>query len=343
MVNEQNTKHRLPQALRVNPRFEDMHTTPLGLGMSALGRPGYINLGHGTDLPDKSFTAMQQHATAMLDHAYRLGIRYFDTAASCGAAEQFLGEWLFKRKLHIQGITVASKWGHLYTADWQTEAASHEIEQHTLGNLNQSLIWSCLRLGRAMQIYQIHTATQASGVLENTEILHRLTEIRDDGRLIGLTVAGPQQAQLIDQAIEIKTDGEPLFRVIQATWNLLETSAAAALSRASDAGMAVIIKEALANGRLTDQNRQPASRAKLARLKAIAAQHNCTLDQLSLAAAINQPWADTVLSGAVTPNQLTSNQGALQVTWQDGMLQELASLAEPPATYWRATAALPWN
>ncbi len=286
---------------------------------------------------------MRQHAMNMLDYACDLGIRYFDTAASYGAGEQFLGQWIFKREFHVTGVTAASKWGYVYTADWQVQAEHHEIKKHTLENLNSSFIWSCLRLGRAMKIYQIHSATFASGVLENTEILSRLAQIREDGRLIGLTVSGPQQSQLIDKAIEIEIDGTPLFRTVQATWNLLETSASEALRRAADAGMAVIIKEALANGRLTNKNRQPQFKQKLQQLKTTAEEHACSLDQLALSAAINQPWSNVVLSGAVTKRQLQSNWDALKVTWPDGALQELSHLVESPQDYWRARAALEWN
>ena len=54
--------------------------TPLGLGLAALGRPGYINLGHGGDL-DHDYDvieAMEANAHAVLDAAWEAGIRYFD-------------------------------------------------------------------------------------------------------------------------------------------------------------------------------------------------------------------------------------------------------------------------
>ena len=49
-----------------------------------------------------------------------------------------------------------------------------------------------------------------------------------------------------------------LFDAVQATWNLLEPSATDALTRAHAAGLTVIVKEAVANGRLTDIGDQPA-------------------------------------------------------------------------------------
>ena len=71
---------------------------PIGLGLAALGRPGYINLGHGDDLgADRSPEAMERGAHAVLDAALSLGVRYLDAARSYGRAEDFLGSWLTAR------------------------------------------------------------------------------------------------------------------------------------------------------------------------------------------------------------------------------------------------------
>ena len=56
----------------------------LGLGMAALGRPGYINLGHSSDIADRSVEAMRKAAHDTLDAAYEAGIRYIDCARSYG-------------------------------------------------------------------------------------------------------------------------------------------------------------------------------------------------------------------------------------------------------------------
>jgi aryl-alcohol dehydrogenase-like predicted oxidoreductase len=61
--------------------------TELGLGLAALGRPGYINVGHGADLPSTELEAMEAHAHRVLDAAYDGGVRYFDAARSYGRAE----------------------------------------------------------------------------------------------------------------------------------------------------------------------------------------------------------------------------------------------------------------
>ena len=64
----------------------------MGLGLEALGRPGYINLGHASDLEkDYSIEGMQLRAHSVLDEAWELGVRYFDAARSYGLAESFWG------------------------------------------------------------------------------------------------------------------------------------------------------------------------------------------------------------------------------------------------------------
>ena len=66
----------------------------LGLGLAALGRPGYMNLGHAEALEhDYRVEAMERRCHEVLEAAYHLGIRYFDAARSYGRAEEFLSHW----------------------------------------------------------------------------------------------------------------------------------------------------------------------------------------------------------------------------------------------------------
>jgi aryl-alcohol dehydrogenase-like predicted oxidoreductase len=110
-----------------------MLVTPIGLGLAALGRPGYINLGHAEDLErNYSVDAMRAHTHQVLDEAWRGGVRYFDAARSYGRAEEFLGSWLTSRRISPSEVTAGSKWGYIYTADWKVEAEKHEVKQHSL-------------------------------------------------------------------------------------------------------------------------------------------------------------------------------------------------------------------
>ena len=143
-------------------------------------------------------------------------------------------------------------------------------------------------LGDRLGLYQIHSATIESGVLEAAEVMDALAELRRDGVAIGLTATGPRQAETIERAVSLGA-----FDSVQATWNLLERSAGPALALAHAAGLGVIVKEALANGRLTDRGDVP-------ELRRAAARRGVGSDALALAVVLDQPWADVVLSGAAT-------------------------------------------
>jgi len=321
--------------------------TPIGLGLAALGRPGYINLGHAEDLNyiyDEA--AMEAHAHSVLDAAWEAGVRYFDAARSYGHAEKFLQSWLAKREIPAKAITIGSKWGYTYTADWQVKLPAgqmHEVKEHTLPVLQRQVMESRDLLGDHLDLYQIHSATLESGVLTNDAVLGELARLRNAGLHIGFTVSGSQQAAIIRKAIEIEFDGALLFTTVQATWNLLEQSAASALQEAQTAGLGVIIKEGLANGRLTARNDSAESRTKMALLRAHAQRLNTTVDSLSLAAARHQPFANVVLSGAARVAHLNSNLKAQDVTWDKSLAGMLSELREPVARYWQVRSELAWN
>ncbi|MFM8322125.1 MAG: aldo/keto reductase [Chloroflexota bacterium] len=320
-----------------------LRVTRLGLGLAALGRPGYINLNHGEDLGHQySVEAMQEHAHTVLDAAWQAGVRYFDAARSYGLAEQFLSTWLEQRAIDPAQVTVGSKWGYTYTAGWQVQAEVHEVKDLSLGVLQRQRAESEALLGGYLKLYQIHSATLESGVFENLEVLHRLAAYRQAGLAIGLTLSGPRQGETLERAMAIRLDGQPVFDCVQATWNLLETSAGAALQAAHQAGMGVIVKEALANGRLTARNTNPAFAPRRAVLETAAMQLGGSLDAVSLAAVLAQPWADVALSGAAAPEQLASNITALQIAWQPAVAEALDELRQPPQEYWAARSALPW-
>src|SRR5262249_28687212 len=150
--------------------------------------------------------------------------------------------------------------------------------------------------------------------------------LRDEGIAIGLSLSGPAQADTLRRALAARVGGAPVFDVVQATWNLLERSAGAALQAAHDAGLGVIVKEVLANGRLTERNTASAFAAQRRTLEGVARRLECTLDALALAAVLAQPWVDVVLSGAATVEQLRSNLGALAVRWDNSAADALAPI-----------------
>ena len=317
-----------------------LRVTPVGLGLAALGRPAYIDLGRDADLgPARDVEALERRCHQVLDAAFAAGVRYLDAARSYGRAEEFLASWLRSRDLDPSEVTVGSKWGYTYVGDWRMDADTHEVKDHSLPALTRQAAETRALLGDHLDLYQIHSATLDSGVLEDRPVLDELTRLRDQGVAIGLSASGPAQAATIRRALELTTAGKAPFACVQATWNLLEPSAGPALAEAGQGGWGVVVKEAVANGRLTPHGRDPATQA----LARIAATHDVGIDAVALAAVLANPWADVVLSGAVTPAQLESNLAAPQVELHAAELEELAALAEPPDQYWRHRATLSWS
>jgi aryl-alcohol dehydrogenase-like predicted oxidoreductase len=306
--------------------------TAVGLGLAALGRPGYLNLGHGEDLgSDRSVAALERHAHAVLDSAYDEGVRYFDAARSYGRAEAFLASWLRERELAPGAVTVGSKWGYTYTAGWQVDADPPEVKDLSVDTFRRQIGETRGLLEEHLALYQIHSATVESGVLEDPDVLEALAELRAEGVSIGLTTTGSDQAQTVERALA--TGG---FDTVQSTWNLLEPSSGTALAEAHGEGLGVIVKEALANGRLTGRGGVP-------ELEEVARRLGASSDAVALAAVLAQPWADVVLSGAGSAEQLMSNLGARELRWDDEAAEALAGLAEEPEAYWRTRSELAWN
>ena len=306
----------------------------IGLGLAALGRPAYITLGRTKDLgPNRSVGALRRRTHAVLDAAHAAGVRYFDAARSYGRAEEFLASWLAERGIGPGEVTVGSKWGYEYTGGWRVDAERHEVKDLGVSALRRQLDETRGVLGNHLDLYQVHSATLESGVFEDDAVLGELEDLKETGVAVGLSVTGARQAETITRALEIG-----LFDTVQATWNLLERSASDALTRAHEAGLGVIVKEALANGRLAVREGETDERLLVA-----ARERGQTPDALALSAALAQPWADVVLSGAATVDALRSNLLALTaIPYDQETDRRLLPMSEERERYWSERANMPW-
>ncbi|MBY4127560.1 aldo/keto reductase [Rhodococcus fascians] len=303
--------------------------TQLGLGLAALGRPEYLTLGH-SDAVDGRFdpAALEQLCRAVLDAAWDSGVRHFDVARSYGRAELFLGNWLAVHPQRRDDLVIGSKWGYAYVADFQRGAAVHEVKEHSVARLAEQWPKTLHDLRVAPDHYLIHSVTPDSPALGDAALLDDLRAIADTGTRIGISTSGPHQADVVDAALETG-----VFSSVQSTWNPLEPSAGPALARAHDAGWFVVVKEAMANGRLVAEDSEIAQ---------VADSNGVGRDALALAIALTQPWADVVLSGAATATQLEQNLLALTL---DRRLIAAADVdvAEAPIEYWHKRSQLAWT
>lgn len=314
-------------------------TTPtchIGLGLAAVGRPGYINLDREEDFgDDRSVDALRTRTHDLLDAAYAQGVRYFDAARSYGRSEEFLADWLRGRP-DVSDVVIGSKWGYRYTADWSTDAEYHEIKDHSLAAYERQRAESEGLLGDRLDLYQVHSVTPDSPALTDKDLHVRLAEAAARGLTIGFSTSGPAQADAVRSALAVTVDGEPLFRTVQSTYNALETSVEPALTEAHDAGLTVIVKEGMGNGRLAGEHAPDA-------LRSVAEETGLACDAVALAFVLRRPWAGVALSGAATTAQLASNLHAAVIDLDEEQLARLAVLTEEPNDYWERRGRLSWH
>ena len=299
----------------------------LGLGLAALGRPGYLNLSHGEDLgADRSVDALRARSHEVLDAAYAGGVRHFDAARSYGRAEEFLGAWLRSRE--PAGVTVSLQVGlrlHGGLGDRRRSARGQAPRRRDVPAPARRDARAARRLARPLRHPLRHAGHRRAG--RRGRARRARAAPRDRACASALSVSGTSQRATVEHALALGA-----FDAVQATWNLHERSVEPALAAASAAGLTVYVKEALANGRL-------AGRAAAPELTALAAERGTTADALALAAVLAQPWADVVLSGAATVETLRSNLAAAEL---DGAALAL-DLREDPDAYWDQRSALEWR
>jgi aryl-alcohol dehydrogenase-like predicted oxidoreductase len=304
----------------------------VGLGLAALGRPEYLTTGHADAVAGRfDPVELERHCHAVLDAAWRGGVRHVDAARSYGAAERFLGSWLARHPGRRDELVIGSKWGYAYVADFQRGAEVHEVKEHSIGRLTEQWPQTVHDLGGLPDHYLVHSVTPDSPALSDVALLDRLRSLADEGTRIGISTSGPQQAAVVRAALDLD-----VFTSVQSTWNPLEPSVGPALAEAHGAGWFVVVKEGMANGRLVVEQTPWGAAADAA---------GVGRDALALATALAQPWADVVLSGAASVSQLEENLAALEVGADvlASLADELAGMSEDPEQYWATRSRMAWT
>jgi aryl-alcohol dehydrogenase-like predicted oxidoreductase len=312
----------------------------LGLGTAALGRPQYINVRqHTTENSDLEM--FRKQSFAVLEDAYNLGVRYFDTAPGYGLAEELVLEWLQTKE--DNSIEVATKWGYTYTANFDANATIHEIKEHSLSKLKEQWNFS-KKLLPYLKIYQIHSATLETGVLENTDVLNHLVFLKKEHKLkIGLTTTGTNQLEVIEKALEVSINGIQVFDLFQVTYNFLDQSLQEISGELIRQNKQIIIKEALANGRVFRNPIYPHYNEMYTTLERLSKKHSVGVDAISLKYCEQTITNSIVLSGASTSEQLKENLTLHTFTLSNNDIDILNGLKVTPDFYWTERKKLAWN
>lgn len=312
-----------------------------GLGTAALGRPQYINVRQ-----EKSMTidleAFKIKGFEVLERAYQLGVRYFDTAPGYGLAEQLLLDWLTSK--NDPTIQVATKWGYTYVANFNSNAKIHEIKEHSIAKLNEQ--WNVSKaFAPNLKVYQIHSATLETGVLENEAVLNQLLVLKNEYKIeIGITTTGTNQIDVIKKALDITVNDVQLFDAFQVTYNVLDQSLNAMDAELSSQNKKVIIKEALANGRLFRNDNFTHYNKLYDVLEELSKKHQVGIDAIALKfcqQTINNN--SIVLSGASNITHLESNLKTASFELSDKDLQVLKDFQIETTNYWNERKQLNWN
>ena len=312
----------------------------LGLGTAALGRPQYINIRqkNSGEIDLKTF---KKHSFSVLEKAYQLGVRYFDTAPGYGLAEELVLEWLQTK--NDASIQIATKWGYTYVANFDVNAKIHEVKEHSLSKLNEQ--WNVSKaLKPNLDVYQIHSATLETGILENKAILERLAFLKAEHHLkIGITTTGSNQVEVIKKALDITINDELLFDIFQVTYNFLDQSLQAISSELIQQGKSIVIKEALANGRIFRNKKYPNYTNLYDYLEKLSKKYTVGVDAISLSYCAQTIPKSIVLSGASNSFQLEENLKLNSFYLTEEEIEKLNSFKIDPKTYWSERKQLQWN
>ena len=206
---------------------------PIGLGLAALGRPGYITLGHGARSrrrPRRRRDASAR-AHAVLDAAYAAGVRYFDAARSYGLAEAFLASWLERAELaadevgrlevglHVHGRTGRSRPSARDQGPHGRRCSGASSRRRARCSASTAALPDPLRDARERRARRRRACSTSSPSCAATASRRPHGERRRQAETI---VPRARRAARFD--------------AVQATWNLLERSAGQALARAQTRG-----------------------------------------------------------------------------------------------------------
>lgn len=202
----------------------------LGFGAFKIGRNQGIKYASGYELPDEP--AVER----LLNGVLELGMTLIDTAPAYGLSEERIGRCLSRRR---QEFVLSTKVGETF------EGGSSRYD-YSAQAVRSSLDRSLRRLKTdVLDLVLVHSNGDDLAIQQQTDVVPILQEYRERGliRAIGLsgkTVAGAERALEWADALMVE-------------YHLEDRSHESVMSAAADRGVAVVVKKALASGRLPAQ------------------------------------------------------------------------------------------
>jgi aryl-alcohol dehydrogenase-like predicted oxidoreductase len=267
--------------------------------VTALSRVGLgtNNFGRRLDL---------EGARAVVDAAIDAGVTHIDTADiyGDGESERFLGEILTGRR---EQVVLATKFGMGQGGNGSPEYVREAIDA-SLAQLRTDHV----------DLFYYHRPDRVTPIGETVGVMHELVEA---GKVRQLGVSNVDAAQLREAAAAAPVS------FVQNRYSLLERGVEAELlPLCSELGAGFVPYFPLASGLLTGKYRrgepapagsrlegQPVDDETFDRIEALerlAAEHGHTLLELAIGALESQPAVVSVITGAMTPEQVRVNAAA---------------------------------
>jgi len=200
--------------------------SPIGYGAFKIGRNQGIKYASSYDLPDDATVSR------LLAGLVEQGVNWFDTAPAYGTSEERLGKLLPRSNR----LVVSTKVGEEF-------ADGNSSYDFSAAAVRKSLERSLKRLGReVLDLVFIHANAQDLAILHETDVVESLQTARKHGlvRFIGFsgkTVVAAREALSWADALMVE-------------YHLADASHAEVIAAAQAAGVGVVVKKALASGRL---------------------------------------------------------------------------------------------
>jgi len=200
---------------------------PLGFGAFKIGRNEGIKYPRGYELPNDA------DVERLLNDVLDIGITYIDTAPAYGLSEERIGRAIGHRR---DEYLLSTKVGERFedgesTYDYSTEAVSRSVER-SLARLRTDVV----------DLLLVHAHRNDLSVLHDTDVVPAMQQMRERGWVRHLGFSG-YTADALQAAL-------PWADAIMVEYHLENRVLEPVITAAAARGVRVIVKKALASGRL---------------------------------------------------------------------------------------------
>lgn len=211
----------------------DIEISTFGLGTVKFGRNQSLKYPAPFALPSDA------QIRALLDCARAMGVNFLDTAPAYGYSEERLGDALRKER---QQWVISTKVGEEFTPSKFSSEGSSSFDfsaRHTRMSVERSL--RRLRTDY-LDLVLIHSDGQDLEILQHTEVLPTLQQMKQDGWIRALGISS--------KTLEGALRAAEVCDAVMLTYNREQQQEAPAIAKSAQHGAAVLLKKVLGSGHI---------------------------------------------------------------------------------------------